>query len=130
MSGSPANRCGLRLSWFLSHPSGLTRNQKPRQACVVRYVPSLPTYGSPSGSFLTLSASHPCSTRRRLALRSLRYGCNPFVRASLHSLHPSPVRTLKAVFPCAKPYKQQVAVEKRDKEKPSDRQKPKKAQQR
>jgi len=45
-------------------------------------------------------------------------------------LHPSPHRTLKAVFPRAKPYKQTDIDEKRDKEKPSDRQKPKKAQQR
>jgi hypothetical protein len=46
-------------------------------------------------------------------------------------LHPSPGRTLKAVFPRAKPHKQQVADEKKEnKEKPSDSQKPKKAQQR
>jgi len=80
---------GFVLSRFLFLTLVPTRKQKPRQPLLQAVAANRPRA---SGFRL----QHPCSTRRRLALRSLRSGRKPFVP---HSLHPSPQRLLRAVFP-------------------------------
>ena len=118
--GSPANSLGSPLSSFLLPAHGSTmKTKKPPKPQHKRHV---------SFRLLRHLPGHGLGrTRRRLALRSLRYGCNPFVP---HSLHPSPHRTLKAVFHAKNHINSRLLMKKRDKEKHSHSQKPKKAQQR
>ena len=122
MLGSPANSLGSVLSQFLSHhtksPSRKSKTPpKPQRKrhCRLRFL-----------ILRQLPPSGLGRTRSRLALRSLRFGCNPFVP---HSLHPSPIRAAQGCFSTRNPLLSAGSKHIKTQKETSWHQKPKKAKQ-